>query len=176
MRADAHVHPVAEAEVAVDHAVRVELLRIGELLLVAVRADQQQHHALTGAHLDARDLGVDHEGAPHELQRQLVTQHLLERVRDSAGVGRERGTLVRLPPELVGTAGDGLRQCLRAADEERRQLHRDLAVVERTVRAGVGAQVVDQVGRTIAPGGAPLGHQVDEVRVQLGVRASAPRR
>ena len=41
------------------------------------------------------------------------------------------------------------------------------------MRAGVRAQVVDQVGRTVAPGGAPLGHQLDEVLVQLGVRRLA---
>ena len=39
--------------------------------------------------------------------------------------------------------------------------------------AGVGAQLVDQVGRTVAAGGAPLGDEVDEVRVQLGVRRLA---
>ena len=132
---------------------------------------------MAGAHLDARDLGVDGQRAPDELQRQLVAQHLLERVRHRASASatsaaRWSGS----PPELVRAAGDGLRQRLGPADEQRRQLHRDLGVVERTVGAGVGAQIVDEVGRTVAAGGAPLGDELDEVRVQLGVRRLARRR
>ena len=83
---------------------RVEPLRIGELVLVAVRADQEQHHALTGAHRDARDLGVDEQGAPDELQRQLVTQHLLERARDAvAGSATSAARCSGCAPELVGS-------------------------------------------------------------------------
>ena len=150
--------------------------------LVAVGADEQQHHALAGAHLDARDLGVDHERAAHELQRQLVAEHLLERARDRVGLLDQRGALLGRAPELVRAPGDGLGQRLRAADEQRRQLHRDLGVVEGAVRAGVVAQVVDEVaravvvGRPMITGGAPLGDEVDEVLVQLDVRRLARRR
>ena len=89
VRSDAHVHPVPEAEVPIHRACGVEALGVGELVLVAVGADQQQHDALTGAHRDARDLGVDEERAPDELQRELVTEHLLE---GAGAAARDRAT------------------------------------------------------------------------------------
>ena len=113
MRADAHVDAVAEAQVAFHPPRRVEALGIRELVLVAVRADEQEYDPLTGAHRLTRDLGVDEQRAADELERKVVAEHLLEGRRDRRRVLDQRRAAGPGPPQLVGAAGDDLRQGLR---------------------------------------------------------------
>ena len=66
------------------------------------------HDALAGAHLLAGDLGVDHERATDELQRQVVAQHFLEGVDDPRRILDELCALFGMPPQLIGTRSDDL--------------------------------------------------------------------
>ena len=143
---------VAEPEVALHAPVDVEALGLVELALVAVRGDQHEHDPLPGAHRLAGDLGVDEQRAADELQRQLVAEHLLERRHGQGGIGDDGGALFGMAPQLVGAAGDDLRQRLGPADEERDQLVDHLGVVERAVAAVEREQAVDDVGRIGATG------------------------
>ena len=78
------------SRVTLDARGGVEALGLVELALVAVRTDEQQHDPLPGAHRHARDLGVDEQRAADELQRQLVTEHLLERAVTAPGCATSR--------------------------------------------------------------------------------------
>ena len=174
MGADAHVHAVAEPEVAVHDAAGVEALGLGELLLVAVGADQEEDARVARRAWRRPATSVSTARPPDELQRELVAEHLLERAsappagsRPARRAGRAGARARSSPPATV------FGQRLGATDEERRQLRRDLVVVERSVGAGVGAEVVDEVGRPVAAGRPPLGDQLHEVGVELRVRRLA---
>ena len=80
-------------------------------------------------------LAADHcvagQRAPHELQHSFEADHFFERLRNEARVVDECVALITMRVELQQPTGDDLRQCLAAADEQRRDLHCDLVVAER---------------------------------------------
>ena len=86
VRADAHVHAVAEPEVTLHR--RWTSKRSGSSNSRSSRfAQMSTSTTRCPARIgDPRDLGVDEQRAAHELQRQLVAEHLLERV-GTAGAG-----------------------------------------------------------------------------------------
>ena len=131
---------------------------------------------MAGTHRRTGDLGIDEQRATDELQRQLVSEHLLERRHGKRGIGGDRGALLGMTPQLVGASGDDLRERFGAADEEGDELVDHFGVVERAVAAVEREQAVDDVGRIAVELVRPSarGDETAEVVVDLASRAAMP--
>ena len=89
-RADAEVDSRPERQMRVGIAPRIERVRIGKALGIAIGRPEQEADPLAFAQADPRDFDVLERIAGEEMQRRVEAQKLLDRRRRRLAVGEDR--------------------------------------------------------------------------------------
>lgn len=87
----------------------VEGIRRGARRRVSIGPREEQHHGLTGGHVNAGHLGGSASRTSRDLDRRVVAEHLFDHRRRSVGISDQQLPLVLLHPGGVG-ANASLRQ------------------------------------------------------------------
>src|SRR5438445_1805199 len=161
--AEAEMDPGAKRQVGIRLAAKVEILRIGELLRVAVAGAEQQHHGLALTDRASIDLEVLERHPAGELDRRIETEQLLDRGARQALVLLPPLTLLRVPEQGQQPIANQVDRRLVPGDQKQ-VAHRQYLFVAEAVALLLGVdEAADQVRATLF---APLPEDVAEVTAQ----------
>ena len=153
----------AEGDVTVHFTVEDHLVGVGERGGVAVGGREIHQHPVAGVHRAAVVLEVLGDDAGHG-DRRVGTQQFLDRHRHQLGLGHQAAAVVRMGGEMPQCGADGRPSGVDPRDQGEGHRAEDVCIGHRlAVDLGL-QQLADQV---VAGVGAPLGHEVEEIRHQL---------